>query len=85
MAKKAVPEQQLPLAPYRNQQLFSDYYLANTLPQRADWQALAVQAQPVMAKIAAIFNNLWQGAPAFMHREELPRAEYSIPAPSFFS
>jgi len=57
MAKKAVPEQQLPLAPYRNQQLFSDYYLANTLPQRADWQALAVQAQPVMAKIAAIFKK----------------------------
>ena len=57
MAKKVVPEQQLPLAPYRNQQLFSDYYLANTLPQRADWQALAVQAQPVMAKIAAIFKK----------------------------
>jgi len=57
MAKKAVPEQQLPLAPYRNQQLFSDYYLANTLPQRADWQALAAQAQPVMAKIAAVFKK----------------------------
>jgi len=25
MAKKVVPEQQLPQAPYRNQQLFSDY------------------------------------------------------------
>src|SRR6266568_1146189 len=57
MAKKPVPEQQLPLAPYRNQQLFSDYYLANTLPQRVDWQTLAVQAQPVMAKIAAIFKR----------------------------
>src|SRR6266705_1664181 len=57
MAKKVVPEQQLPLAPYRNQQLFSDYYLANTLPQRVDWQTLAVQAQPVMAKIAAIFKR----------------------------
>jgi hypothetical protein len=57
MAKKVVPDQQLPLAPYRNQQLFSDYYLANTLPQRADWQALALQAQPVMAKIAGIFKK----------------------------
>src|SRR5260370_12298627 len=57
MAKKVLPEQQLPLASYRNQQLFSNYYLANTLPQRVDWQALALQAQPVMAKIAAIFKQ----------------------------
>ncbi len=42
-----------------NRQLFSDYYLNTILPQRADWQALAKDAnvQALMQQITAI----WQG------------------------
>ncbi len=40
--------------PHNNQQLFSDHYLDVILPNRADWQALASQAEPVMRGIAAI-------------------------------
>jgi hypothetical protein len=48
---------QLTLAapPHRNQQLFSDYYLNVTLPQRRDWQELVSVARPVMEQIAALF------------------------------
>ncbi len=42
--------------PHRNQQLFSDYFLDHLLPQRADWQALAAEAAPVMAQIKAIYD-----------------------------
>ncbi len=50
--KRGRNAQNLPL--FRRESL---QYLANTLPQRADWQTLAVQAQSVMAKIAAIFKK----------------------------
>lgn len=51
--------QQLPLvAPaHNNQQLFSDHYLNNSLPQRGDWQMLAATARPIMAQIASIFAH----------------------------
>ena len=45
----------LPLPPHRNQQLFSDYYLNNILPQRQDWQQLTAQAVQVMVSLQAIF------------------------------
>jgi hypothetical protein len=50
---------QLPLIVqhHRNQQLFSDYYLNEILPKRADWRRLATQAKPVMAEIAAIIDD----------------------------
>jgi hypothetical protein len=38
---------QLPLKIHHNQQLFSDHYLDETLPQREDWQALTVEATPI--------------------------------------
>jgi hypothetical protein len=41
--------------PYRNQQLFSDYYLDGVLPGRADWQALVERAAPVLEVVAAIY------------------------------
>lgn len=57
MPKRNTPEEPLPIAAYRNQQLFSDYYLAHILPQRTDWQALTIQAEPIMARIATIFKK----------------------------
>jgi hypothetical protein len=48
---------QLPLKIHNNQQLFSDHYLDETLPQREDWQALTVEAAPIMEQIAALFNK----------------------------
>lgn len=48
---------QLPLAaaPHRNQQLFSDYYLNTILPERGDWQLLAADARPLLARLQAIY------------------------------
>lgn len=48
---------QLPLKIHNNQQLFSDHYLDETLPQREDWQALTVDATLVMEQLAALFNK----------------------------
>lgn len=47
---------QLSLAPppHRNQQMFSDHYLNVILPKRADWQALAMDAGPVMRELQRI-------------------------------
>ena len=48
---------QLPLAAqlHANQQLFSDYYLDQILPQRADWRLLAAEAAPVLAQLRALY------------------------------
>lgn len=46
---------QLPAKIHRNHQLFSDHYLDETLPQRLDWSALSVEAEPVMQQIADYF------------------------------
>jgi hypothetical protein len=48
---------QLPLLtrPHNNRQLFSDHYLDAVLPTRPEWAALAAEAAPVMARIAALF------------------------------
>jgi len=48
---------QLPLLtrPHNNRQLFSDHYLDAVLPTRPEWGALAAEAAPVMARIAALF------------------------------
>jgi len=50
---------QVPLlsAAHGNQQLFSDHYLDAILPQRAEWRALAGEAAPVLAEIAAILDG----------------------------
>ncbi|MHB8647420.1 MAG: Eco57I restriction-modification methylase domain-containing protein [Thermomicrobiales bacterium] len=48
---------QLTLTSYRNQGLFSDHYLANVLPKDFTWQALADEARPVMAQIAACYDK----------------------------
>lgn len=53
----ATPAFQLPLQLHRNQRLFSDYYLAELLPQRPEWQRLAEDARPVMDRIASIFER----------------------------
>jgi very-short-patch-repair endonuclease len=48
---------QLPLAlaaPHANQQLFSDHYLNETLPQRPDWNMLAHDAGQALARITPI-------------------------------
>ncbi|HEY1351454.1 MAG TPA: N-6 DNA methylase [Ktedonobacteraceae bacterium] len=45
----------LALAPHRNQQLFSDYYLNALLPARPEWQELAVEAEPVLRDLQALF------------------------------
>ena len=48
---------QLPLdlaAPHANQQLFSDHYLNETLPQRPDWKLLAHDAGQALARITPI-------------------------------
>jgi len=42
---------------HSNSQLFSDHYLDDILPQHPDWQALSVNAEPIMAEIAAIFKK----------------------------
>lgn len=44
-------------APHNNQQLFSDHYLDETLPERPDWQQLVGEAQPIMERIATIFKK----------------------------
>src|SRR5437868_3118242 len=43
--------------PHNNQQLFSNHYLDEVLPQRLDWLALASEAQPVLAAITTIFKR----------------------------
>ncbi len=49
---------QLPLTqPHNNQQLFSDYFLNETLPKQIDWQALTSEARSVMEKITAIWQK----------------------------
>lgn len=48
---------QLPLLAaqfHRNQQLFSDYYLNQLLPQRPDWHGLLSEARTALERIAAI-------------------------------
>jgi len=41
--------------PHNNRQLFSDHYLDAVLPTRPEWGALAAEAAPIMARIAALF------------------------------
>ena len=48
-------------SPHHNQQLFSDHYLDVILPIRQDWQALTIEAQPIMQQIAAIFKKYKPG------------------------
>jgi len=36
---------------HNNQQLFSDYYLDETLPKREDWKALAIEAEKIRLEI----------------------------------
>jgi type I restriction-modification system DNA methylase subunit len=48
---------QLPAKIHRNHQLFSDHYLDETLPRRADWLELITIAEPVMAQIAYHFDQ----------------------------
>ena len=43
------------LAPHRNRTLFSDHYLADRLPRRADWRALEPEAARTLAAIRAIW------------------------------
>ena len=50
---------QLALAPspHRNQQLFSDHYLNVILPKREDWQALVIEAEPIMRDLQRILAD----------------------------
>ncbi len=43
-------------SPYRNQQLFSDYYLSVTLPRHPGWLDLASPARPFYDQIKAIYH-----------------------------
>lgn len=55
-----MPAIQLTLGPsqlHNNQQLFSDYYLDQILPERADWKLLADEATSVLAKIRALYTG----------------------------
>ena len=54
---------QLSLAPspHHNQQLFSDHYLNVILPKREDWQALAIEAEPVMRELQRILADYTPG------------------------
>ena len=51
--------QQLAPSPtaHHNQRLFSDHYLNENLPGNLHWQALAERAQPVMNKIAEVYEH----------------------------
>ena len=40
---------------HRNQQLFSDYYLDHTLPQKPEWKALLTEAEAQRTQIVALF------------------------------
>ncbi len=42
---------------HNNQQLFSDHYLDETLPQRQDWQDLALEATAVMSELTSLFQQ----------------------------
>ncbi|GAC1686291.1 MAG: hypothetical protein PVS3B3_07630 [Ktedonobacteraceae bacterium] len=42
---------------HNNQQLFSDHYLDETLPQRQDWQDLLLEATPVMSELTSLFQH----------------------------
>src|SRR5438876_7931450 len=44
-------------SPHHNQQLFSDHYLNVILPKRQDWQALAMEAEPVMRELQRILAD----------------------------
>lgn len=62
-------------SPYNNQQLFSDHYLEETLPQRADWRALQGEAEAIMPRIAEVFTRYQGGG-----RKEAP-TEYRLVRP----
>jgi hypothetical protein len=49
----STPASQLPLPAYQNRQLFSDHVLAEQLPRRPEWRALAAAARPVREAVAA--------------------------------
>lgn len=51
----------LPSAAHHNQQLFADHYLNAILPRDDDWQALATEAAPIKAQIAAFFAAFTHG------------------------
>jgi len=52
MPQPAVP---IGATPHRNSGLFSNHYLNVTLPHRADWQALAAAARPVLDAVRRIY------------------------------
>lgn len=49
---------------HRNQQLFADHVLNSVLPQRADWRALAGEAEQALERIAPLVNAFRGGAEA---------------------
>jgi len=66
---------QLPLLtrPHNNRQLFSDHYLDAVLPIRPEWVALAAEAAPVMARLAALFAAFVPSDKEAQTEEELVR------------
>lgn len=58
-------------SPHHNQQLFSDHYLNVILPKRADWQALATEAEPVMRELQRILAAYTPGDKEAQLEEDL--------------
>jgi hypothetical protein len=52
----APPQPPLLEQPHRNQGLFSDHYLNETLSQHPDWQGLVEEAKPVVEQLKDIFE-----------------------------
>jgi hypothetical protein len=63
----------LPRAAHNNQQLFSDHYLDAILPQGAEWRALAAEADPIRAEIAALLDGYTPSANEAQVEQELVR------------
>src|SRR5689334_15533168 len=59
-----MPDSPMPLPPappHNNQQLFSDHYLNETLPHRAEWRLLIEKAEEAMREIVALFARYVPG------------------------
>ncbi len=66
---------QLPLTvvPHTNHQLFSDHYLNEILPKRAEWQSLVSEATRAMADIAAVLDRFTPSEIEAQTEEDLVR------------
>ncbi len=61
------------VAPHNNQQLFSDHYLNEKLPEHPRWRALATESEPVRVAIARILDGYHESSNEAQTERDLVR------------